>query len=611
MCGIAGYIGKKELNENLVSKCFDLMKKRGPDNFGKFTSKKIPFRNIFLHSRLSIIDLNKKSNQPFSYKNRSIVFNGEIYNYLEIRKDLEILGHKFSTNSDTEVLLHAYIEYGEECVGKFNGMWSFLIIDEERGKIFASRDRFGEKPFYYYFDGKEFVFGSEVKFINLLLESKSSLNVRKIQSFINFGYRSLFRDNETYYNKIIALEPGKNLIIDFNLKLKIKPYWKSDFRPNYKLDYNQIKEELSYLLEKSLSFRLRSDVPLAFCLSGGIDSGFLTSFAAKKLNKEVHTFSIIDSNPNYNEETNIDKVVKDIKCKNTKINITEKTNFFDRLRELNLQHDSPLSTISFLAQSFLSEEISNAGFRVSLSGTGADEIFTGYYNHYLLYFNSIKGLDKEVSEVKYWEKFVNPIVRNSKLKIKDLYIKNPSDTSFSDQIDESLQKFVIKNDKIKNIKQKFYCDDILRNMMLNELFNEAVPVTLFHDDLNSMNYSVENRSPYLDHELLKFMLTVPTKLLINNGYQKFLLRDVSENFLHDDVRLSRQKYGFNISIKSVLNDNQIKDFLLSSKDFLSEIINLDLLIKDLENKDFKIDGEMNKFLFSIISSRIFLSNNSF
>ena len=278
MCGIAGYIGKKGLNENLVSKCFDLMKKRGPDNFGKFTSKKIPLRNIFLHSRLSIIDLNKKSNQPFSYKNRTIIFNGEIYNYLEIKKELEILGHKFLTNSDTEVLLRSYIQYGEECVNKFNGMWSFLIIDEERGKIFASRDRFGEKPFYYFFDGKQFVFGSEVKFINLLLDNKPSLNNKKIKNFINFGYRSLFRDNETYYSKIIALEPGKNLIIDFNLKLQIKPYWKFDLKPNYKLDYNQIKEELSYLLEKSLSFRLRSDVPLAFCLSGGIDSGFLTSF---------------------------------------------------------------------------------------------------------------------------------------------------------------------------------------------------------------------------------------------------------------------------------------------------------------------------------------------
>ena len=126
-----------------------------------------------------------------------------------------------------------------------------------------------------------------------------------------------------------------------------------------------------------------------------------------------------------------------------------------------------------------------------------------------------------------------------------------------------------------------------------------------------MNYSVENRSPYLDHELLNFMLTVPTELLINNGYQKFLLRDVSKNFLHDDVRLSRQKYGFNISITSLLNNNQIKDFLLSSNDLLSETVNLDLLIKDLENNDFKIDGEMNKFLFSIISSRIFLNNNLF
>ena len=357
---------------------------------------------------------------------------------------------------------------------------------------------------------------------------------------------------------------------------------------------------------------MRSDVPLAFCLSGGIDSGYLASLAQKKFFKKISTFSIIDKDPRYNEIENINKIVGDLNCFNEKIFLHKNENFFDKIKELIAQHDSPISTLSYYIHSFLSEQISSKGYKVAISGTGADEIFTGYYEHFLLYFAS---LDQDKidfkDELSSWKKNILPFIRNDKLKKFDIYIKNPKDNSLSFDLPKNIKKIMNKNKKnLSYYKKNNLSKDPLKNKLLNEIFREVVPVILRHDDLNSMNYSIENRSPYLDHHLFEFMQQVPTKYLIKESYQKKILRDVSKNILVDDVRNSRQKFGFNASIDSLISRNDLINYFLKDIDILEEYIHKDKLIKFLKEEKNLFEGEKNKFIFSLINCKIFLELNS-
>ncbi len=610
MCGIAGYFGNKPVNKINIKSCLGLMKKRGPDNRNFFYKKNNKLKVCLLHSRLSIIDLKKQSNQPFEDGGYIVVFNGEIYNYLELKKKLQNLGYNFKTLSDTEVLLKSYIHYGEKCVNYFNGMWAFVILDKKKGSLFASRDRFGEKPFYFYKNDKEFIFGSEIKFIKNLIGQKLEINKKQIFRSLNLGYRTIHQSQETYFNNIYSLKSGSNITIQKNLKLKKTKYWKPKFNPNTEYFYEDIVIQAKKKLEKSLELRLRSDVPIAFCLSGGVDSGYLASLAVKKFKKKIQTFSIIDDDKRYDERDNIKKVLKDLNCKNKEIKLKNKNvNFFSRLRRLIEQHDSPIATISYYIHSFLSEEISKSGYKVAISGTGADEIFTGYYQHFLLYFASIKDSNKLKIEIKKWKKHIKPIIRNKELRNPNFYFSNPKNMNLTFSINKDLSK-LIKNTKLPKAKEFFFCKDLLRNRMLNELFYEVVPVILNHDDLNSMNYSLENRSPFLDHNLLDFMLTVPTKHLINDGYQKSILRFAAKNILVDDVRLVRQKYGFNASLLSLTSIRDIKEFLQKNKTLISEYFDIDLLIKKYLSKKNINNATFSKFLFNVICIKMFLEVHS-
>ena len=285
MCGISGFISKENFSyKNKIKNCLELMKNRGPDN-NDFYYKKIKKLEVgLLHSRLNIIDLKPRSNQPFFFDNYVIIFNGEIYNYIELRNKLKSK-YFFKTQSDTEVLLKAYIEYGENCVNHFIGMWSFVIFDYRKKIFFISRDIFGEKPFYFSNLKNSFIFGSEIKYLQSLSNNLVKLNDRKIKSFLFNGYKSLHKDNESYFKNIKSLEPGTNLILDFDLNLKKKKYYYPQIKIDNKIKYKDATENLKFLLTKSLELRLRADVPISFCLSGGVDSGILASIAKKNLTK--------------------------------------------------------------------------------------------------------------------------------------------------------------------------------------------------------------------------------------------------------------------------------------------------------------------------------------
>jgi len=619
MCGIAGYIGVKDIKQSLIDKSLFFLKSRGPDFkdskkyiFNSKNKKKI----LFLHSRLAIIDLDSRSNQPFEDGDYSIIFNGEIYNYLEIKEDLILKGLKFRTNSDTEVLLKSYIHYGIECFKKIEGMWSLAIFDRKNNKLILARDRFGEKPLYYSVKSDGVYFSSDIRVIKLLSEKQFELNYSRLIRGVVCGYRSLYKDpKETFYKKIYQISPASYVEIEENLEFNIKSYWRiKKKQKELKIDDKELIDEAQNLLFNSVKIRLRSDVPLAFCLSGGVDSGALVSIAAKKFNMNVNTFSIIDNKDSrYSEKINIDKVVKDVSSNHTEINlenIRNNKNTMNKIRDLVDYKSGPIPTITWLLHSYLAEHISKKNCKVAFSGTAADEIYTGYYDHHLQYLYDNRNKDKINIYKSNFEKFVNPLIRNLDLKKNDLYIKN---VNFRDHIFDNSKEFLtlLKSDLQFDFqfREKKFTDTLFKNRSLNELFHETTPVFLSEDDTNSMYYSVENRSPYLDTNLFNFIYSIPTERLIKNGYAKYLLRESVKNILDEDVRNDRYKKGFNSSITSI--------FDFSDKNFMEEILNKDSQIYeffDFEKikKIFKKDINLNhysKFIFSFINAKIFLDKN--
>ena len=479
----------------------------------------------------------------------------------------------------------------------------------KKKKLFLSRDPFGEKPLYYTLGHKNFLFCSEIKFIKSLCKKKFEINKDKIYENIFFGYKSLNKDNKTFYKDIFTIESGTNITIDLDLNISKKKYWEPKVHIKKNMNAQEAAEGTNHYLTSSLKLRMRSDVPVAFCLSGGIDSGILVSHAKKTFEKKISTFSIIDKDHRYNESHNIECVVKDLKCGSNLISIeNQKNNFFNRLNDLTNYHDGPIATLSYYVHSYLSESISQKNYKVAISGTGADEIFTGYYDHYLLHFEAINNTKYLEKSINSWKKDILPNIRNPYLKNPFLYIEDPGNRELVYEKNFDLLSYSISKKKKQFIEQK-YSSELLRNRMINELTNEVVPVILKHDDLNSMYYSIENRSPYLDRDLIKFALTIPPHLLISDGYQKKVLRDSAKGILLDKVRLSKQKKGFNASINSVvdLKNKDVLEFIFNEKSSITEFIDIKKMKNEIRLD--KIPNHMSKLIFTIISTKLFLGEN--
>ena len=603
MCGIAGYIGKKKISKKNIFETLNLMKNRGPDFQSHTSFSHNNFNISLLHSRLSIIDLDPRSNQPYIDNNCILIFNGEIYNYLEIKKELIESGVIFKTDSDTEVLIKSYQKFGEKCVEKLEGMWSFAIYDKIKNKFFLSRDRFAEKPLFYYKSSEGFYFASETKFLKKLVENKFTINNKHLYRYLVNGHKSLYKTEETFYNGIKEVDFATNLSISNN-KISQYKYWKPSFSPT-NINEKDAVEGIKYFLKKSLKLRLRSDVPLAFCLSGGVDSASLVSLAAKEFNYNVSTFSIIDSDPRYNELDNIESTVNDIDCKSVKVNLESNYDNITRLENLVKYHDAPVATISYFIHSILSEAIASKGFKISVSGTGADEIFTGYYDHFNLHLNEIKE-DKDFNEyLKDWKNHTYKYVRHPDLRKYDLYFNNPNLRSHIYLNNNNFSNF-LKTPFKEEFKEFKYTPSLLRNRMMNEMFHEVVRVILHEDDLNSMFYSLENRSPFLDKDLFEFVYSIPSKFLIKNGYAKTLLRTSMNGVLNNKVRLDREKKGFNASINSIIDFNNKKhiDYILDGSKIF-EFVKKDKIEYLIKSKEYS--NSFKKFLFNFINSKIFIS----
>ena len=607
MCGIAGYLGKKTVSVNTIEKTLELMAKRGPDNQDHIHYNLPDNQNLYLlHSRLSIIDLNESASQPFTIGPYTVVFNGEIYNYIELREQLINDGVVFKTQSDTEVLLQMYIKYKKKCVQYFEGMWSFAIYDDTNKELFISRDRFAEKPLYIFENSEGFYFASEIKFLQVLRGCAFEKNTTHLKRYLVNGYKSLYKTNDTFYEGVNSLPFASNLTVSFKQKSKIEQYWKPSVNIQ-KMSLEDAIEGFRERLFRSMELRLRSDVPVAFCLSGGVDSAALASISAKVFNKDVSTYSIISDDQRYDESKNINATINDLGCENTKIKIN-RSNFIENLSSLVDYHDSPVATISYYIHSMLSKAIAADGYKVVYSGTAADELVTGYYDHFILHLYEMHGHPDYAKALLGWEDKIKRYIRNPLLSDAELYLK---DKNFREHVYFKNDEFadLLNEPFSEGFSEENYCDSLLKNRMLNELFHEATPLILHEDDKNSMFYSLENRSPYLDKNLMEFSYSIPSEHLIQEGVSKYVLRESLAGVLNDEVRLDTRKMGFNAPIMDLfdLKNKENLDFLLNDSP-LYDIINREKIEQLVTGVD-EIPNSLSKYLFSLINVKLFMETS--
>lgn len=608
MCGIAGFMGNDPIEESNVLRCLQSMRRRGPDaaqekHFVTPTGEHL----YLLHSRLSILDLADRANQPFQSGPLWLTYNGELYNFVELRTELERLGHQFKTQSDTEVLLKVLETFGPEGLDRCEGMWAFALYNEKDGSLILSRDRFGEKPLYFHETPQGLFFGSEIKFILALLGHKLPVNTDVLLRYIVNGYKAVYKKESSFIRGIRELPSATWMKLEGCLPTAPVSYWRLKFEP-IEMSYEEALDGVRSRLLKALEIRLRADVPLAFCMSGGVDSNSLISIAKRVFDYDVHGFTIIDSDSRYAESEFVDYSVTELGIRHTKVH-TEVQDFLPRLRTLIRYHDAPVCTISYFAHWLLMESIAKHGYRISISGTAADELFSGYYDHHLAYLYEIRGLPAlHDCSLKAWQQHVQPLVRNPFLSNPDLFVENPD---FRNHVYLDAREFAgyLNQPWFEPFDEIKYSPDLMRNRMLNELFHEAVPVILHEDDLNSMYYSIENRSPFLDRHLSEFCYSVPTRHLMRDGLTKALLRDSMIGVAPERVLTNRHKIGFNAALHSFLDTQhpEVKGYLLDDSPIFEHVKRP--MIEEILKKSYLPDSE-NKFLFYFLSSKIFLEEFS-
>ena len=597
MCGIVGFVTKKvDLNPK---KFLDKLKHRGPDESNFY------YKNgVFLgHTRLSIIDLDH-SHQPMIENRYILIFNGEIYNYLELKDILIKKGYIFKTDGDTEVVLKSFIEWGIDAFNKFNGMWAIAIYDTKEKRLYLSRDRFGKKPLYYYLDNKKIVFASEIKAIFEYPDIDKKINIKKVFRYISTNYRYIDIDEESYFENIYQVPKSSVMIIEKNFNKKIVKYWKLK---EFNIIKNEAIDEFRELLIDSVRLRLRSDVKVGAFLSGGMDSTSIVSIAYKVLNTPIYTFSGItgDVKGVYDESEYIDEIVKENNAKHKYLKIESK-NIFDVVDEMLEFHDEPVCTVSWYTLYLITKEIKKENIKVVLNGHGGDELLAGYWDHYHYHFYDL-CYPKE--EIEWWHK-------NHKRDIKEI-------DRFKNLINElnngkkEIQKFTdysfvfkdeIKNSNNLNIDLETINAPLLTQRLYKELFYETVPASLRAEDRNSMANSIESRSPFLDYRLVEFAFKLDNSFKIKQGIGKWILRESMRGILPEKVRTRKDKAGLIAPADKwfrTINKNQILDML--NDDILADIFDIEKL-KEVYQRH--LDGENHQmFLWQLINFYIWYKKN--
>ncbi|HEY9188660.1 MAG TPA: asparagine synthase (glutamine-hydrolyzing) [Ignavibacteria bacterium] len=590
MCGISGIfnIDNTPISVELLQKMANSIRHRGPDDegfllvntinggiehrYGNDTISELKSKTNYLltesdfkpnlgfgYRRLSILDLSSNGHQPMTNIDGSlwIEYNGEIYNYIEIKEELLLKGYKFRSNTDTEVILNAYEEWGFDCLKKFNGMWAFAIWDNKKKLLFCARDRFGVKPFYYYFDNKKFVFASEIKAILQDKTIKREINEPLI--FDYFILNLIDHTNETFFKNIYNLPPSHFLILD-STGIKINKYYELSYNDEYEdFDENKLiiySNKLKEILFDAVKLRFRADVPVGSCLSGGLDSSTIVCLGKELLKKTntnnkdklQHTFSAV-----YNDEKISEKKFVDIVIKKTGVNghfvYPNSDILLNEIEDFIYHQEEPFLSTSMYAQWNVMRLAKQNKVTVLLDGQGSDEIFGGYEWHLPIYYaelfkkNKLKRLYIELNKI-------------SKLRNKSI-LKTSLDT-FSKVIKPALpiNLRLLNKAEAQIFNKDFinkYCDRInifkksdtnLQKRLFEEETKYNLQQLLRYEDRNSMAFSIEARVPFVDYRVVEFVMSIPITYKIYNGWSKYILRKAMEGILPPEIQWRKDKMGF-------------------------------------------------------------------
>ncbi len=599
MCGINGFNWKDKAKINQMN---NEIIHRGPDNQGIAV-----FNNVSLgHDRLSIIDLSDRGHQPMCNDEKTIyiVFNGEIYNYKELREEF-CQDYKFHSATDTEIILAMYQRFQDKCVDYFNGMWTFCIFDLEKNILFCSRDRLGIKPFYYYYEGEKFIFSSEIKAI-LIHKIKKKLNPKAISSFLRYRY---ILEDETFFEGIYNIKPGYNLIYDLETnECQQIQYW--DLNQLETIDtFNKQKVIIEQELVKSVNYRMVADVEVGSILSGGIDSSLTSAIMADLNNNHVNTYTVKFNEDGFDETPYARLVAEKYKTRHNEI-LIDQDDYIAVMNEYLKYKDEPIGVPNEVALFLLYRDIKKTA-TVVLAGEGADEIFAGYGRIFRSPFD-----------------FLKESIHNEDINFLDFFM--------------NIYGYFSDDDLKLILKEEFYYDfrEIFKNYMLkcprdyytkiSYIFLKLhLPGLLLRSDVSSMASAVESRVPFLDHNLVQFVYSLPfdfknkfksisalkksvdlnyNEISEINDIPKYMLKEIAKKYLMDDI-IYRKKQGFPLPLNKWFGENYInklKILLLNDNNIIKNYVNIENLKEWIENTE--NDKNFGLKLWMLYSLEIWLNS---
>lgn len=588
MCGISGYIPrlKQQVDVSGLKQMTNLIAHRGPDDEGIFTNERIGLG----HRRLSILDLSPDGHQPMKDKESDfiIIYNGEVYNYIELRKELKGLGHIFHTQTDTEVIMKAYDEWGERCTEHFNGMWAFALYDIAANKVFCSRDHFGIKPFYYTQTEKAFVFGSEIRqLLPFLAENK--VNTKVLTEFIFSNVTEPL--NETFYEGVLKLPGAHNLVYDLNTDTyNIYCYYKLKCQNGLsELNIDEATALYGESLQSSINLRLRADVPVGTCLSGGLDSSTVATLAARnytqKTAEKFRAITAVSEETQKDESIYAGQVVEQEGMHWLKVKPDYEA-FRNVLPEVVKAQEEPFPSCSIIMQYYVMKTARENKITVLLDGQGGDETLLGYERYYAAHLISLykkKGLSymlraarssarnntlmRPLQVIQYIIYFSSARLRYFKYRKRNNFLKRIPDFPAGVRFDDNKTKDIFE-------------------MQKRELMEYNLPALLKFEDKNSMWHSIEARLPFLDHNTARLALSLPEEVKIYDGWTKYVLRKFMNDKMPETITWRKNKFGFEAPENMWIHQHKLimKEAIVASS-LLNSICNMKKIKRDFEAMD--------------------------
>lgn len=595
MCGFNGIVTRGSIPTlGKIEQCQSFIQRRGPDYSGISKGEKDGVSWTYHHTRLSILDLSILANQPFIKDDIILLFNGEIYNYSYLKKELESLGHTFRTDSDTEVIIEAYKQWSERAFTKFTGMFSIALHDKTENSLVLARDRAGVKPLYYMLSEETLVFSSDLYAVKSMSGKSLTLEDSAISRFLNVGYNDL---GTTYFKEVRQVDPGTFVVVNLSkMTGRETVYWDpSRFYSIQKnlIDDNLIKD-LEDLLIDSVRLRMVSDVPVGLFLSGGYDSSLVAALLAKKLDNPIKSYTVGFENSFYDESTDAKRIAEYLGIQNQTITATTE-NIKDLIIDLPDVYDVPFGDSSAIPTLLVSKLASN-DVKVVLSADGGDEYFAGY-SRYIEVLRRYQQLDTLPS-----------VVRNILAKLPDHVIKEGIGFFMKRNLtDLNVEKFktLVKTKSLSDfysvytstnafsLGEKFIIPknrdfNGLNTLLLHDYNNYLQHDILKKVDRATMYYSIEGREPLLDHRIFEFMGKVNPQLKLKGNVSKYLLKEVVYKYIPKEL-IDKPKKGFSIPLGNIIHEDD--DLLSLFMDTLSPVSlkSLDMLDSNL------IVEQMNHF----------------